>query len=151
MASLLSIRPVVPDDISVINTWARLEGFAPGVGDINIYRQTDRQGVWMGWLEDQPIGCIAGVRYNHAYGFIGLFLVQRDYRGRGFGKILWQHALDHLNDVACVGLEAAEERIDDYSSWGFKPASPTTRWQMLSSSFRGQSPSISFPDGLTLL
>jgi ribosomal-protein-alanine N-acetyltransferase len=52
-------------------------------------------------------------------------------RGRGYGLQLWRHALQHLADVPCVGLEAAPDRIDDYAGWGFAPASPTTRWQRL--------------------
>jgi ribosomal-protein-alanine N-acetyltransferase len=129
--SPLTIRPLQSADIPTVTGWARREGFAPGVGDVAIYRQTDRQGLWVGWLGDEPVGCIAGVRYNAAYGFIGLFLVVPDQRGRGYGVQLWKQALAHLADVPCVGLEAAPDRIDDYAGWGFAPASPTTRWQRL--------------------
>jgi ribosomal-protein-alanine N-acetyltransferase len=131
MPSPLTIRPLQSADIATVTGWARREGFAPGVGDVAIYRQTDRQGLWVGWLGDEPVGCIAGVRYNAAYGFIGLFLVVPDQRGRGYGVQLWKQALAHLADVPCVGLEAAPDRIDDYAGWGFVPASPTTRWQRL--------------------
>ena len=55
MATELTIRPVQPVDIPLINDWARREGFAPGTGDIGIYRQTDRQGIWTGCLDDDPI------------------------------------------------------------------------------------------------
>ncbi|MFM1798165.1 MAG: hypothetical protein RLZZ117_443 [Cyanobacteriota bacterium] len=131
MASLLTIRPLSPADIPTVTTWARQEGFAPGSGDVAIYRQTDRQGVWVGWLGCVPVGCIAGVRYNASYGFIGLFLVVPDQRGQGYGIQLWRHALNHLADLPCIGLEAALDRAEDYAGWGFVPASPTTRWQRL--------------------
>jgi ribosomal-protein-alanine N-acetyltransferase len=127
----LTIRPLLSTDIPTVTGWARREGFAPGVGDVGIYRQTDRQGLWVGWLGNEPVGCIAGVRYNASYGFIGLFLVVPPQRGRGYGLQLWRHALQHLAEVPCVGLEAAPDRIDDYAGWGFAPASPTTRWQRL--------------------
>ena len=45
--------------------------------------------------------------------FIGLFIVAPQHRGRGYGLQLWRHALEHLADVTCVGLEAAPERIAD--------------------------------------
>lgn len=130
--SLLTIRPLEPEQIDLVTDWARREGFAPGLGDVEIYRHTDRQGLWLGWLGHEPIGCIAGVRYNLNYGFIGLFIVMPSQRGHGYGKALWRHALDHLADLTCVGLEAAAERIDDYAGWGFRPASPTSRWQRIS-------------------
>jgi len=125
----LVIRPLATGDVARVTGWARAEGFCPGHGDVSIYRQTDRQGLWVGWQGEEAIGCIAGVRYSQAYGFIGLFLVRPPHRGRGHGVALWRHALDHLADVACVGLEAAPERIEDYAGWGFRPASPTTRWR----------------------
>ncbi|KAF0653579.1 acetyltransferase (GNAT) family protein [Cyanobium sp. Copco_Reservoir_LC18] len=131
MSAPLTIRPLQSADIPTVTGWARREGFAPGGGDVAIYRQTDRQGLWVGWLGDEPVGCIAGVRYNPAYGFIGLFLVVPAQRGRGYGVQLWKQALAHLADVPCIGLEAASDRIDDYAGWGFVPASPTTRWQRL--------------------
>ena len=131
MPTPLTIRPLTAHDIPTVMAWARQEGFTPGVGDVAIYRQTDRQGLWVGWLDQEPVGCIAGVRYNDAYGFVGLFLVVPDHRGEGYGLQLWRHALQHLADLPCIGLEAAPDRVEDYAGWGFAAASPTTRWQRL--------------------
>ena len=93
MASYLKIRTINRADVPLMTSWARQEGFAPGKGDVGIYRHTDRQGLWVGCLGGEPIGCIAGVRYNLVYGFIGLYIVRPDHRGQGYGKELWQHAL----------------------------------------------------------
>ena len=131
MDDFLAIKPLCDSDIDFVTEISRKEGFAPGVGDLGIYQNTDKQGLWVGWLNDKPIGCIAGVRYNQNYGFLGLFLVIEEYRGRGFGLQLWKKALNHLSDIPCVGLEAAPERITDYSKWGFTISSRTTRWQWL--------------------
>ncbi|MFM8605260.1 MAG: GNAT family N-acetyltransferase [Cyanobium sp.] len=131
MNYFLNIRPLEKSDIPFVTEWARREGFAPGRGDVAIYRNTDRQGLWVGWLGTERVGCIAGVRYNEAYGFVGLFLVVPEQRGRGHGVALWRHALSHLEDLPCIGLEAAPDRGDDYAGWGFVPASPTHRWQRI--------------------
>ena len=139
MSSLLRIRPLDRRAVPLVTSWARAEGFTPGAGDVAIYRHTDRQGLWLGWLGQEPVGCIAGVRYNAAYGFIGLFLVKPEHRGRGYGVELWRHALDHLADLPCIGVEAAPERVDDYAGWGFRPASITTRWQLISNGSRSDS------------
>lgn len=129
---MLQIRPLERGDIAPITRWARQEGFAPGSGDVAIYRHTDRQGIWVGWLGAERVGCITGVRYTAAYGFLGLYLVQPQWRGRGYGLQLWRHALEHLADLPCIGLEAAPDRVADYAGWGFVPASTTTRWQAIS-------------------
>ncbi len=131
MENSLSIKPLRDSDIEFVTAISRNEGFSPGVGDLRIYQNTDKQGLWVGWINDRPIGCIAGVRYNESYGFLGLFLVIENFRGRGFGLQLWKKAFNHLCDLPCVGLEAAPERISDYSKWGFNISSKTTRWQWL--------------------
>jgi ribosomal-protein-alanine N-acetyltransferase len=151
---VLDIRPLSRRDIAVVTDWARVEGFTPGLGDVAIYRHTDRQGLWLGWLAGEPVGCIAGVRYNAAYGFIGLFLVTPEQRGKGFGLALWRHALEHLADLPCIGLEAAPERIADYAGWGFEPASVTTRWQLIQggeTAAAGASSSSTASSGLALV
>ncbi|KGG12385.1 GNAT family N-acetyltransferase [Prochlorococcus sp. MIT 0601] len=125
------IRTLKLTDIKTIMNWARNEGFAPGIGDVRIYKNTDSQGLWVGCLCDKLIGSIVGVKYNKSYGFLGLFIVQKEYRGRGYGINLWKHVLDKLTDIECIGLEAAPDRITDYSYWGFKSSSKTTRWQFI--------------------
>lgn len=118
------------DDLPQVTEWARREGFCPGPGDVAILRRADRTGVWVGCLAGEPIGCIVGVRWDVRYGFIGLFLVRPEHRGHGYGVALWRRALEHLGNVACVGLEAAPERLRDYAGWGFRPAWDTLRWTL---------------------
>ncbi len=125
-----NIRLLQEKDIPTVTLWARNEGFAPGKGDVDIYRNTDSQGLWVGCINSLPISCIAGVKYNSNYGFIGLFIVREDFRGHGYGVKLWQHVINNLSDVTCLGIEAATYLIDDYQSWGFIPSSITTRWQL---------------------
>ena len=129
----LIIRPARASDIPEIVRWARSEEFAPGFGDVDIYRNTDKQGVWVGWVDSTPVGCIAGIKYNNIYGFIGLYIVRPEYRGQGYGHRLWEQALRHLQDVKCVGLEAASHLITNYAEWGFKTSSQTIRWQLFNS------------------
>ena len=77
-----------------------------------------------------------------------MFLVHSEHRGRVYGRKLWQHALQHLEALTCIGIEAAPNRINDYTGWGFVPASATQRWQLISD---GSIPPGPNPDGLRLL
>lgn len=121
---------MVESDLPLVTEWARQEGFCPGLGDAGVYRHTDGAGLWVGCLGEEPVGCIAGIRYDERYGFIGLFLVRPAFRGRGYGVALWRQALAHLDGVACIGLEAAPERLIDYGQWGFEAAYDTLRWRL---------------------
>ena len=125
-----SIRLISNNEIEKVTDWAKLEGFAPGFNDISIYKNTDKQGIWVGCLNNEPIGSIACVKYNSSYGFIGLFIVKKQFRNHGYGIKLWKHALNYLRDIDCIGLEAAPERLNDYQKWGFEKSSITNRWKL---------------------
>ncbi|CAN5678757.1 hypothetical protein BH11ARM2_BH11ARM2_21040 [soil metagenome] len=43
----------------------------------------------MAILDGEPVGCISAARYGDDLGFIGLYIVRPDYRGRGHGIALW--------------------------------------------------------------
>ena len=128
---MLEIRPFTPADLDVVTALAREQDFAPGIGDIEIYANTDRQGVWLAWQDNAPVGCIAAVTYNPDYAFIGLFVVKPEHRGHGIGRRLWQHALKTLSSVQCIGLEAAVQMVGFYERAGFQKDCITTRRQML--------------------
>ncbi len=49
----LQIYELESDQIPIVTDWSRREGFAPGLGDIEIYRHTDRQGLWIAWLDQR--------------------------------------------------------------------------------------------------
>ena len=63
MREKFSIRLISINEIPEITNWARLEGFSPGIDDVSIYRNTDKQGVWVACLDNNPIGSIACIKY----------------------------------------------------------------------------------------
>ena len=130
MNDTFTIRNISNNELQKVTNWAKLEGFAPGIDDISIYKNTDNQGIWVGCLQDNPIGSIACVKYNSSYGFIGLFIVKKEFRSKGYGVKLWKHGLHYLRDIDCIGLEAAPMRIQDYQKWGFEISSVTNRWKL---------------------
>ena len=67
MREKFSIRLISINEIPEVTNWARLEGFSPGMDDLSIYRNTDKQGVWVACLDDNPIGSIACIKYNSSY------------------------------------------------------------------------------------
>ena len=113
MREKFSIRLISVNEIPEVTNWAKLEGFSPGMDDVSIYRNTDKQGIWVACIDNNPIGSIACIKYNSSYGFIGLFIVKKEFRNNGYGVRLWKHALEYLKNVDCIGLEAAPDRLND--------------------------------------
>ena len=91
MREKFSIRLISINEIPEVTNWARIEGFSPGTDDLSIYRDTDKQGVWVACLDDNPIGSIACIKYNSSYGFIGLFIVKKEFRNNGYGAVSYTH------------------------------------------------------------
>ena len=138
----VEIKAFTSSDLDFVTGLARDEEFAPGIGEIEIYAQTDSQGIWVAWQGSERVGCIAGVTYNPDYAFIGLFVVHPDHRGKGIGRQLWNHALAALEGVTvtCIGLEAAPAMVDVYKRSGFKKDSITKHQQRLCLSEESQRP-----------
>ena len=72
MREKFSIRLISVNEIPEVTNWARIEGFSPGTDDLSIYRDTDKQGVWVGCLDDKPIKPYEELYFIHAIEPIGL-------------------------------------------------------------------------------
>ena len=107
--------------------WAREEGWGPGLEDAGAFHAADPGGFLIGWLGTLPIGSISLVRYGEEQAFLGLFIVRPAFRGRGFGKALWQAAMDRAG-ARTIGLDAVPAQVGRYAAAGFVRAHGTTRW-----------------------
>ena len=59
------------------------EGWNPGLHDAAAFFDADPEGFLVGILDGRPIGCISAVRYPDRFGFIGLYIVVPEHRGKG--------------------------------------------------------------------
>jgi ribosomal protein S18 acetylase RimI-like enzyme len=98
--------------------WAKNEGWNPGRRDANSFYNADPSGFFVGFLSDVPVGCISAVTYGKTFGFLGLYIIRPEYRGKGYGIQLWEHALKHLG-ARNIGLDGVLARRKDYEKYGF--------------------------------
>jgi GNAT superfamily N-acetyltransferase len=107
--------------------WAKNEGWNPGYDDANSFYNADPSGHFMGFLSGIPVGCISAVAYGKAFGFLGLYIVRPEYRGKGYGIQLWKHALKHLG-ARNIGLDGVAARQQDYQKYAFRLAYRNLRY-----------------------
>ena len=108
---------------------AAKEGWNPGLHDAECFYRTDPGGFFVGLLdENQPVGCISAVSYNVKFGFIGLYIVAAEHRGKGFGTALWQRAMQRL-DGHNIGLDGVVGQQANYRKSGFNLAYRNIRYQ----------------------
>jgi ribosomal protein S18 acetylase RimI-like enzyme len=122
------IRRMTIPELNLALDWAAEEGWNPGYYDAESFYQTDPQGFFMGYLNDEPIASISAVAYDSSFGFMGLYIVRPSFRGQGWGLKLWQAAIEYLGtrNIALEGVIAQEE---NYQKFGFKFAYRHIRYQ----------------------
>jgi ribosomal protein S18 acetylase RimI-like enzyme len=115
------VRSMAGADLQLALDWAAEEGWNPGLHDAHCFYAADANGFFVGELDGVPIGCVSAVRYGSEFGFMGLYIVRPEHRGRGFGLALWRAALDRLGDRA-AGLDGVVAQQENYRKSGFSLA-----------------------------
>lgn len=115
-------------ELDLVVSWAAAEGWEPGLHDADCYHHCDPHGFLLGRLGDRPIASISAVRYGDAFGFIGFYIVQPEYRGQGYGKRLWDAALARLAGRT-IGLDGVVAQQARYRQAGFTLAHRNLRCQ----------------------
>ncbi len=113
------IRTMRQSDLDVAIQWASSEGWNPGLNDAETFYHADPSGFFAGFVSGVPVASISSVAYDSSFGFLGLYIVKPEYRGRGFGIKIWERALDYLGDRN-IGLDGVIARQKDYEKYGFK-------------------------------
>jgi len=119
----LHIRTLRPPEMRLAIDFAALEGWNPGLHDGACFLAADPEGFLIGECDGKPVGCIAAVRYEEHFGFIGFYVVAPPWRGKGFGLQLWQAGMARL-EGRVVGLDGVPAQQDNYRRSGF-----TLAWQ----------------------
>lgn len=131
------IRPMTLADLEWALTLAKDEGWNPGLSDAATFFTADPHGFFVGMFEDQPVACISAVTYGKAFGFLGLYLVKKEFRGRGFGIQIWRKAMHYLGQRT-VGLDGVVAQQENYRKSGFQLAYRNVRYQGHAMSGGGQ-------------
>ncbi len=90
------IRTMTEDEVGLAIEWAALEGWNPGLNDAACFYAADPEGFLVGLLDGEPVAAISAVCYGDTFGFLGLYIVKPQYRGRGFGLRIWKAAMDRM-------------------------------------------------------
>jgi GNAT superfamily N-acetyltransferase len=115
------IRSMTREEAAIAVEWAAAEGWNPGQDDAVCFYAADPRGFLLGSLDDEPVATISAVAYGKSSGFIGLYLVKPEYRGRGYGLRIWNRAMEVLAGRN-VGLDGVVAQQDNYRKAGFQLA-----------------------------
>jgi len=71
------------------------------------------------YKSSELIGFIIAIKYSNEFGFISSFLVLPEFRGLGYGKVIFEFALKHLQGCQ-IALDSVVGKEELYEDAGFK-------------------------------
>ncbi|RCS43957.1 GNAT family N-acetyltransferase [Bremerella cremea] len=121
---MIEIRPMTETEVRQLVAWAGDEGWNPGLNDADLFWRLDRNGFLAVCENREFVGGGAVIRHSEAFGFMGLFIVDKPYRGKGLGTQLWfarrDRLLAQLSPNGSIGLDGVDAMVPFYANGGFE-------------------------------
>ena len=108
-------------DVEVAIDWAAREGWNPGLNDAACFYAIDPNGFFAGLLDGRPIAAGSALAYDKNFAFCGLYIVEPNYRGKGYGLALTKARLDYIGERN-AGLDGVENMTEKYARLGYRRA-----------------------------
>ncbi len=117
-------RPLDRTELDTLIEWAAAEGWNPGLHDAEAFWAADPE-AFVGIDQDgELIGAGAIVSYAGQAGFMGLFIVKPEWRGRGIGRAFWYYRRDRLRSRlqpdAWIAMDGVFAMQPFYAEGGFE-------------------------------
>ncbi len=122
-----AIRGWRPGDGAFIRSLIARQGWNGGRHDAETFASADPDAWLIAEVDGAPVGVTLATRWNDAFGWIGVYLVDPDLRGRGIGLALFRRALERL-EPRTIGLDGDPAQQANYRRSGFVDVHPNTRW-----------------------
>lgn len=117
-------RLVSRSELDTVLNWAAGEGWNPGLHDADAFWAADPEGFYGMELDGELVGSASIVSYRGTLGFVGLFIVRPEWRGRGLGTQFWNFFIGRLRQRLAPGASAALDGVFAmqayYAKSGFK-------------------------------
>jgi hypothetical protein len=141
--SEISIRPLELFEFrKVLKNWAVKEGWNPGQYEYLSFYRASPNGHRGLFFDNKLIASLSSIRYPKSeipysksairysdLAYLGLYIVDPQYRNKGIGQILAKSTLKELADCSLIGINAVREQEESYKkNFGFVPSFTISRW-----------------------
>jgi GNAT superfamily N-acetyltransferase len=118
----LYIRMMTLADTSAGMRLKEMAGWNQTEQDWHRFLEANSDGCFVAEWNGQVAGTVATIIYSNVLAWIGMVLVDRQFRGKGIGTALLAKALDALSErqIPCVKLDATPEGRPIYERQGFQ-------------------------------
>lgn len=120
-----------PDDIAEGLKLCRKAKWNQIEPDWQIFLQQSPEACIVATFQDQIAGTVTTINYGNSFSWIGMVLVDPDFRRLGIGQQLMQNALQLLNSEETIKLDATPEGREVYLKLNFVDEYPLSRMNLI--------------------
>ncbi len=127
----INVRPFTGDDVAAALQLCRAAGWNQLTDDWTRMVDYQPHGCFVADIQGRLVGTVTTTSYGKQLGWIGMMLVDPEFRRRGIATLLMNAALQYLRDcgVGCIKLDATPAGQPVYERLGFRPEWSFHRWQ----------------------
>jgi GNAT superfamily N-acetyltransferase len=115
----IQIRKILPDDIQRAMKLVYAEGWNQTERDWQLLIENPQNVCFVAEIDDRLVGTAAAINYFNTVAWIGMVLVNKEYRGRGISKILLSSVFEKLSSCKSIKLDATPAGQAVYEKLGF--------------------------------
>lgn len=126
----MHLRTMAEQDIAAGLRLNTLAGWNQSAADWLHFIRASPCGCFVAEADGHVVGTVATIAYENRFAWIGMVLVDPDYRRQGVGTRLLQKAIEYLDraNVACMKLDATSQGQPLYEKLGFVCEYEIERW-----------------------
>jgi len=126
------LRTMTPEDISVAMRLKDAAGWNQTVADWARFISDSPEGCFVMECHDNVIGTSATITYDDKFSWIGMLIVEEQYRGQGIGTALLERAIHFLDSqkIPTIKLDATPQGKPLYEKLGFISEYDIERWML---------------------
>ena len=124
------IRQMSPGDLLAAMRLKQAAGWNQSAQDWANIMALEPEGCWVYEAEGKVAGSTTVICYGQELAWIGMVLVLPEFRGRGYARLLMEHALGFLGQrqVRAIRLDATDMGRPLYAKLGFQDECAIERW-----------------------
>jgi len=100
--------------------------------DWQLFLSANPQGCFVAEVHGRVVGTVTTMIYENRFAWVGMVLVEPEFRKRGIGSALLERAIKHLESrgIACMKLDATPQGKPVYQKLGFVSEYEIDRWRL---------------------
>jgi len=146
----MNLRLMTSADIAAGMRLKDIAGWNQTSTDWERFLRASPEGCFVAEVDGKVVGTATTMVYEGRLAWIGMVLVDPDYRGRGIGTELLEKTIDYLDArrIPTMKLDATPQGKPIYARLGFAAEYEIERWELRRAAEAATAPAASAPAGL---